>query len=430
MKKLLIGAVCVAVFALLSVGLVGACAIRTARSFSLQLDEKAAREETHPLALAPGQTLRIELGGGDIRIRAGEATPVVAARITAWGETPEGAQEALTKAELRIESNDNGVTIRLRHETSEEGGVLGRIVRNQAQANLDVAVPAGVRLQIQSGSGSVDAEGPFAASNVHSGYGSVRVEKVEGDLVATSSSGNVSVARGHGGSVEATSGYGRVRVGDCSATRIDAKSSSGDVRVEDCKAERFRIESGYGELELLRLDGEVEAKTSSGDVVAKGLAGPTVSLATSYGRVQVEGGSGRLKASSSSGDVRIGGFEGRVEARSGYGSVQVAGVLQVVEAASSSGDVSVSAALGSSVVEAWRIASSYGRGRLELPADLAFDIDAQTNYGKIERGFAVELAPGTENGNTRTVQGKVNGGGGRIEIRCKSGDVSFRPIGR
>jgi len=82
------------------------------------------------------------------------------------------------------------------------------------------------------------------------------------------------------------------------------------------------------------------------------------------------------------------------------------------------------------VSSTWRISSNYGQGKIEAPADLAFDIDARTNYGKIERGFPIELGPGTDDRNARSIQGKVNGGGGKIEIRCKSGDVVFRPSGR
>ena len=429
MKKLWFALAGVFVFACLSLGLLGACVIRAGRSFSYQADEKASRQETHALEISEGQTLRIDLAGGEVRVRAGEGSPGISARITAWGETQEGAQAALAKAELEVASSGSGVTVKLANATVEHG-VFGGSVRQTAHADLEIAVPPGVRLQIESGAGDVDAVGPFQASKLHSSYGSVLVENVEGDVVATSSSGDVDVAAARGGSVEATSGYGQVRVGDCASSRIEAKSSSGDVRVEDSRADRFEIESGYGDLELARLDGVVEAKTSSGDVETKALKGPTVTLTTSYGRIQLQGGTGKLSAASSSGDVRISEFEGSVEARSGYGSVHVEGVLDAVEVESSSGDVSVSGSPGTKVGTDWKIGSSYGRGQLELPADLAFDIDARTDYGKIERGFPIELAPGTNEGSAQIVRGKVNGGGNRIAIRCASGDVVFRPRGK
>lgn len=429
MKKLLLIVAGVSLLALFSLGLLGACVIHAGRSFSFQPDEQATRQETHVLEISAGQTLRIDLAGGDVRVRAGEAAAGISARITAWGETKEEAETALAKAKLEVATSATGATVSLRGATIEKG-LLERIQRHTAKADLEITVPPGVRLQIESGSGDVDAQGPFESSKVHSAYGSVRVEKVEGDLEATSSSGDVVVASARGKAIEARSGYGEVQVSGCESTRIAVKSSSGDVRVENSRAERFQVESGYGDLEIARIDGEIEAKTSSGDVHAKGLKGPIASLASGYGRIQVEGGTGKLAASSSSGDVRITGFEGSVEARSGYGSVHVEGMLKAVDAKSSSGDVSVSGTGGSVVSTAWKISSNYGRGKLELPADMAFDIDARTNYGKIERGFPIELAPGTDERNAQSIQGKVNGGGGRIEIRCKSGDVIFRPSGK
>ena len=429
MKKLLIAAAVVGAFALLSLGLLGACVIHAGKSFSFSADEKATREETHPLEISAGQTLRIDLAGGDVRVRAGEAKSGISARITAWGETPEEAQAALAKAKLEVTNSEAGPSVTLSGAVLE-GGFLQGIRRHTANADLEIAVPPGVRLQIESGSGDVDAEGPFEGAHVHSAYGKVRIERVDGDVEATSSSGDVVVASARGKAVEATSGYGQVRVAGCESTRIVAKSSSGDVRVDDCRAERLQVESGYGDLEIAHVDGEIEAKTSSGDVHVKASKGPVASLATSYGRIHLEEGTGKLAASSSSGDVRITGFEGSVEARSGYGAVHVEGALRAVEAVSSSGDVSVTATAGSAVSSTWRISSNYGQGKIEAPADLAFDIDARTNYGKIERGFPIELAPGTDDRNVRSIQGKVNGGGGKIEIRCKSGDVVFRPSGR
>lgn len=427
MKKVLFVLAGLFVFGLLSLGLVAACVVHTGQRFSLQLDEQATRAEDHPIAIASGQTLRIDLPGGDVRLRAGDAAAGISARITAWGATKEEAQAVLDGSRLDVAESASGVTVSLHGRATKEGFFGSEHM--EAKADLEIALPPGVQLEIESGSGDVVAAGPFGPSKVHSAYGSVRVERVDGDLSAASSSGDVVVQGVHGKSIEALSGYGKVQVSGSESTAVHAKSGSGDVRVEDVRAERVRIESGYGTVEIARVDGEIEATTSSGDVDAKKLSGPAASLSTSYGRVQIDGAKGKLTVSSSSGDVRVADFEGSIDARSGYGTVQVTGVLEALAAQSSSGDVSVSAKAGSAVASTWKIASNYGRGMIELPADLAFDIDARTNYGKIERGFPVELSPGKDDRAAQSVQGKVHGGGGRIEIRCKSGDIVFRPSG-
>jgi DUF4097 and DUF4098 domain-containing protein YvlB len=429
-KKLLLVAAGIFVLFILSIGIFAVgCVVHGARSFSFGLGEKSTRAETHALEIAKGGTLEVDLAGGDVRVKTSEDAPSLSATVTTWAGSREEADKALARAKLEISKNGDGLRVTLVDATTEKE-ITGGHARSTAQADLEIRVPAGVRLEIKTESGDVEAEGPFAASKVHSSYGSVRIKSVEGELEATSDSGDVSVAGVRGKSFVAKSSYGKVEVVDCESAGIEARSSSGDVRLQDVRGERLRVGSDYGDVRLLRVSGDIEAKLSSGSVHAVGLTGPRASISTDYGEVNVEKASGILEAHSSSGDVRVKGFEGTLQAHSSYGAVDVEGVFAELTLDSSSGDVTARALSGSKIEKGWKLSSSYGSVKLAAAESFACDLDANTEYGAVALGFPIEVAPGVLKKGTQSVKGKLNGGGGVVEIRCTSGDVSVGPLGR
>jgi len=416
---------------LVSIGLIAACVVHSGHSFSIGQGEKSTRQESHPLEIQTGGLLSVEVDSGDIRVRAAEGeSATVDATITAWGETVEDARLALERARLEITTTSGGVRVTLAEGKTEKTKSWGTVTYG-AEVELAIRLPKGVRLDLETGSGSLRAEGPFAASTLRSAYGDVRVRDVEGALEATSESGDVEIERVQGdGEVRVKSGYGDVRLGQCHADRVDARSGSGSVRLQEVEAKTVRSESGYGDVELLRVAGEIEAKTSSGDVRASEIGGAKASFSTSYGNVRVEKASGDVDARSSSGDVRVTGFEGAIEARSSYGSVEVEGVLTALVADTQSGDVIARALAGSRVESTWKLSSSYGDVTLVVPEGFACDLDARTEYGAVEVDVPLHVAAGELKSAKESVRGKLNGGGGAVEIRCSSGDVAVGTSGK
>ena len=426
MKKLLVFLVALSILFFVAIGLVAARVARAGGRFAFGtlFEAKASRVEDHPLDIAAGRLLSVDLQRGAIRVtRSTGPAPSLTATITAYGATKESAEEGLAHLRLEIGSTTEGLRIHVVDDRTEASMLGGWTSAAPGDADLEIRLPDAVRLDLSSRSGDVDADGAFGTARVHSGYGSVRIAGAEGDVDATSTSGDVKIERARGGSLVAKSGYGSVGIEDSGATTVEAHSNSGDVKLDDVRAERTKAGSGYGAVVLQKVTGEIEAKSSSGDVTLKAWHGPHAKVSTGYGSVDVEGASGELAASSSSGAVDVEGIEGPLDARSKYGSVRVDGVLSSLTADTHSGDVSVHARAGSRIEGGWRISSSYGGAKLEIPAGLGCDLDAETAYGSVEVEPQIEPARDGRKPSSKAVRGKIHGGGGRVEIRCRSGDV-------
>jgi DUF4097 and DUF4098 domain-containing protein YvlB len=374
-----------------AIGVTAACVVHAGRSMSFGsvFENQASRAEERALEVASGGRLEIDLLAGNVRITssAGSAASMNA-KITASGSTDEEAKQLLAETKLEVESVDGGVRVRLASPERENRWFH----THSASADLEIRLPDGVRLDVRTKLGDVGAKGAFGATTARSSYGKVRVRGVEGDLEATSSSGDVEVEEARGARVVAKSSYGSVGVRKCQAEDLEVRSGSGDLAVEDWKGARATIQTSYGKIDARKMTGNVEAKSSSGD-------------------------------------VGIDDVDGAVTARSSYGAVRVSGVLSALEVDSSSGDVSVTARSGSRIDGEWTIATSYGKAKLVVPPDLAFDVDAKTNYGEISSSLQV-ATDGSAKASSKSLKGKVHGGGGVVRIHCTSGDVRLGSGGR
>ncbi len=426
MKKLLVFLVALSLLFFVAIGLVAA---RVAHAgghfvFGTLFEAKASRVENHPLDIAAGKLLSVDLQRGAIRVRGSAgAAPSLTATIMAYGATKESAEEGLGHVRLEIESTTEGLRIHVVDERRETSLLGGWTSTASGEADLEIRLPDGVRLDLSSRSGDVDAEGAFGTARGYSGYGSVRIAGAEGDVDATSNSGDVKIEHARAGNLVAKSGYGSVGIESSGAKTVEAHSNSGDVKLDDVQAERTKAGSGYGAVVLEKVTGEIEAKSSSGDVTLKAWRGSHAKVSTGYGSVDVEGASGEVSASSSSGAIDVEGIEGPLDARSKYGSVRIDGVLSSLTADTHSGDVTVHARAGSRIEGEWRISSSYGAAMLEIPAGLGCDLDAETAYGSVEVEPQIERARDARKPSSKAVRGRIHGGGGPVEIRCTSGDV-------
>lgn len=433
MKKFVVVAACAAFVLLLGLGLVAACVVSTGHGIHLGFvqGETASRQETHPLDLSSGKLLDVDVRNGAIRVKASAAgSASLSAKLTASAGRQEKANQALAEAKIDIQETGDGVRIRILGEEKREKTLFGAFSSAGLEADLDLTVPPGVRLDVRSDSGDVEGEGPFGSSKVHSAFGSVQIRDVDGDVEAASSSGDVTVGGTKGKKVVAKSSFGRVQLADCESSEIEVRSSSGDVKLENVHGERLRVESSFGKVEIRRAGGELEAELSSGDVSLKDWSGKRASISTKYGSATAEHTSGALEAKSSSGEVDVRDHEGSLAAHSSYGEVRVEGVFPALEADSSSGDVVVHAKTGSRIDSGWKIASSYGSVKLVVPDGFGCHLDAKTSYGEVSVGVPIELDAGMRKKSSHSARGNLNGGGGSVVLRCQGGDVKVESGGR
>src|SRR5690349_8142397 len=151
---------------------------------------------------------------------------------------------------------------------------------------VDIALPAGSRVNASSASACITAEGRYADCKFASASGNVEVGSVHGNLKADSASGGLSVREINGSATVST--------------------ASGDVVIGDLHADiKFRAASGS--LTVKRLQGKVDAQTASGDIDVATAVNGGVSVHTASGELLVgvaEGTAAQLDLTTGSGEVR------------------------------------------------------------------------------------------------------------------------------
>jgi DUF4097 and DUF4098 domain-containing protein YvlB len=184
-------------------------------------------------------------------------------------------------------------------------------------------------------------------------------------------------------------------------TAIRSHSGSGDQTVEGLKG-NVDLESGSGDLRLARLTGDMHFQTGSGNIRGRELSGPA-----------------RIKAGS--GDIEIEEVgEGDIEIRTGSGNITANGINGGFHAEAGSGDIH-----GKGVPKnMWSIRTGSGNVTLNVPADVAFDIDVSSNSGSVTLGHPVSTTvQGRIQESRKSVVGKVRGGGPMISVHTGSGEV-------
>jgi DUF4097 and DUF4098 domain-containing protein YvlB len=146
-----------------------------------------------------------------------------------------------------------------------------------------------------------------------------------------------------------------------------------------------------------------------------------VALRTGDGNISVNHLRGDMDFYSGDGRLEIEDVEGSIRAHTGDGSIRVAGRLNGVDLTTGDGRVSLKAQAGSRVTQAWDVRTSDGSVNLEIPADLAADVDLHTGDGRITVNLPLSVEGKFGN---QDVHGKLNGGGNRLNVHTGDGSIT------
>lgn len=134
-------------------------------------------------------------------------------------------------------------------------------------ANLEISVPAGARLDVESVSSSTEVAGVTGSVHVETVSGSIAVDGASRSVQAESVSGTVRVV-GSRGNVRAESVSGSVEI-DGGEGEISASTVSGTITAEVGEIDRGRFETVSGEIRFqgeLAPDGELTVEGHSGEI--------------------------------------------------------------------------------------------------------------------------------------------------------------------
>lgn len=383
--KVLLAVAIVGSLLVVSAVVIGACALVHLRvdGGHLQSGVEARRVETHELALDAGRALQASVDQGSIRVRQSpDASARVVATLRAWGSDQEDADKRLAAMSLEL-----GPNLVRGHERQESSFSIYQIGGGE-EVDLELVLPAGLRLELSSGSGDVAVEGAFGDTAASSGYGDVAASGIRGTLAA--------------------------------------KSGSGSVHANDVHGSRVKLDSSYGEIELRKIEAdEIDARTGSGSVEASDLSATRSALHSDYGNVHAARSKGDLDVHSGSGEVELVECDGAVRAHSDYGNVHARGRFAGLELESGSGSVRAEALAGSALGQGWTLTSDYGEVVLVLAEKLSFELDASTDYGEVRAELA-GVVGGAKGDEAKKLHGAVGTGGPKLRLHSGSGDVEIR----
>jgi len=186
----------------------------------------------------------------------------------------------------------------------------------------------------------------------------------------------------------------------------------------------------------------LKASNISGDVTAEAIGGAAALKAVS-GDVQLTKAAAGADCNSVSGNVTVADVTGSAFLKSVSGDVKASVVKGSIEAESVSGDIELTdvseaptarvKALSGEVLFRGRFSkegnyslkSHSGNVELYLPADSAFDFEAETFSGGIESDFEIKVMGKV---SPKEMSGSVNGGGAVLKVSSFSGDIKLKKI--
>jgi len=238
--------------------------------------QAAQSRETLTLPAADCNSLNIECGAGDLKVRGVdglaqiEVIAVLNVKVIANSELPEFRKEHVI-LKLKKINNEAALTARIESgfwvETLFDGG-------REASIDLDVRLPRRLALQVNDGSGD---------SDIRDVDGGVDLEDGSGDIVMASIKGTVKIDDGSG-EMKLANLKGRVEIKDGSGD-IELKAAGGDVSVED----------GSGEIELYNISGSVTIDDGSGDIVIDGVEKDVTIDEAGSGEVKIRNVKGKVR---------------------------------------------------------------------------------------------------------------------------------------
>ncbi len=198
-------------------------------------------------------------------------------------------------------------------------------------------------------------------------------------------------------------------------THLHSETGSGSEEISDLSG-GVRASSGSGSLRLTNIGAEVHANTGSGSIKVSNIKGHAYAE-TGSGSIEGTAVAGGFYGHTGSGDIQ---FEqtasGSVDVQTGSGSIRLRNLNGGLEAGTGSGEIVAQGVMSSD----WQLHSGSGSVHVELPKDAKFDVNARSSSGSVKIDHPVTMQ-GTMRRNQ--IEGKVNGGGVKLDISTGSGSI-------
>ena len=232
--------------------------------------EEQVERTTRTLKLGASGVLALGNIAGDIVVTRGSGADATVEIVkTARGRDVNDARELLQLVQVEVTERSGRADVRTRYPSGDETRRNNRRNVNVSVA-YNVTAPSGIRLSIESISGSVkvtDIKGDVSANTVS---GDVRISGAARISAAKTISGTVEIADAQtDGALESGSVSGDVILRRVNARRIEASSVSGTVKLDDVQCERVSASSTSGSIAFsgaLARNGRYDLNSFSGEI--------------------------------------------------------------------------------------------------------------------------------------------------------------------
>lgn len=182
------------------------------------------------------------------------------------------------------------------------------------------------------------------------------------------------------------------------------------------------VHSVSGDVDAESVGGALKIDSVSGEVVARG-AGAGAEIKLVSGDIDASGIAGDAFLKTVSGDVRVSKVRGSIEAETISGELELTDVADArsVNAKTLSGNCVLTGRL---VPQGrYTLKSHSGDVRLTIPADSAFEFEAESFSGTIDTDFEIQVSGKM---SPREIRGTVKGGGAYVRMTTFSGSIELR----
>lgn len=227
------------------------------------------------------------------------------------------------------------------------------------------------------------------------------------DLRVETSEANIRVTTWDQNTIEAKVITRRFKIGE-GGVRVDERQNGNSVQIDvRYPHHNFYIEWGQSRVDIIiQMPREGKVNLNTGD-----------------GKIEVDGLKGDMDLHSSDGSENLDNVDGKLRAETSDGHIRASGRFDELDLKTGDGHVDVRAGAGSTLSSSWRLETGDGNVTLEVPGELAADVDLHTGDGHIDLDLPV-----TTSGKLREndVRGKLNGGGSLLTIHTGDGSIHLR----
>lgn len=212
-------------------------------------------EHEQSVEVEPGVRLIVQNTLGDVHVQAVDNITHIRVHSKA---TIRADQEDLEAWSPLIEQREGVVFVRMAR--------AGRF----ASADVEITVPTGTPVEIQSTVGDVTVEAIRASATVESATGDITVREASGSVNLITASGDIRLQMSHAESIDLRTKSGDILCEACSCQgRLQARTASGDTYLRQVEAQQVQVNAVSGEIRLefaAPFHGEAQLQNISGDI--------------------------------------------------------------------------------------------------------------------------------------------------------------------